>query len=98
MNASWIASVNPALPPVMVLIFMLLVLVLVECRGIEPRLVELGDLPRFVLCDNCLVGSANSVSKSESQIMAKVSVKGCKELAEFCDCLRCHVGIGVGCC
>jgi hypothetical protein len=59
--------------------------------GVEPSGLWLGDLPRFVLCDDCLVSRPDSVGKSESQIMAKVSVEGCKEIAEFYDCLRCHV-------
>ena len=43
-------------------------------RGWNPAGEWLGDLPRFVLCDDCLVGCADAVSKSESQIVAKVSV------------------------
>jgi hypothetical protein len=69
--------------------------------GVEPSGLWLGDLPRFVLCDDCLVSRPDSVGKSESQIMAKVSVEGCKEIAEFHDCSRCHVflfGWLVGCC
>ena len=59
--------------------------------GVEPSGLWLGDLPRFVLCDDCLVSRPDSVGKSESQIMAKVSVEAREDAAEFYDCLRCHV-------